>query len=62
MTTVDTITESQLSALRNEAEEAGDFEMAEVANLALADLERPWEGTAYLEECVQVIRHAEAQS
>ena len=62
MTTIDTITEAQIVTLRNEAAEAGDFEQVQVCNLALADLERPWEGTAYLEECVEVIRRAEAQS
>lgn len=62
MTNIDTVTETQISNLRDEAAAAGDFAQVELCNLALAELERPWEGTEALAECVAAIRDAEAQS
>jgi uncharacterized ParB-like nuclease family protein len=61
MTTLDTITEAQICALRDEAASAGDFEQVEVCNHALAQMRRPFEGVEMIKECVRVIRNAEAQ-
>lgn len=62
MTNIDTVTETQISNLRDEAAAAGEFAVVELCNLALAELERRWEGTEALAECVAAIRDAEAQS
>lgn len=55
MTTIDTLTDSQISALRDEAAAAGDLEQVAICDRAL-------EGDdSARRECVRVIRDAEAQ-
>lgn len=61
MTTIETVTEAQINSLCDEAAAAGDMAQVELCNLALSDLERPWEGTENLAACVETIRNAEAQ-
>ena len=60
-TTIETVTEAQVNSLCDEAASAGDMAQVERCRLALAELERPWEGLENLQACVEVIRNAEAQ-
>lgn len=62
MTTIDTVTEIQIRILRDEAEVAWDSEQVQICNGALQQLACPDLGSAYIAECVRVIRNAEAQS
>jgi hypothetical protein len=69
MTTIDSITKSQVLALRTEAILAGDSIMVDTCDMALGHWSdqppEPGEASATdfaLTECVSVIRHAEAQS
>lgn len=54
MTTIDTITTAQISALRDEAGAHGDLEQVAICNRALAG------DTKAIAECVRVIQSAEA--
>ena len=56
MTTIDTITDYQIEALRTEAADAGDSQMIEYCDRALAG------DDAALSECVDAIRAAEAMA
>ncbi len=55
MTTIDTITDSQISTLSDEAGAHGDLEMVAICERALAGDE------AAVAECVRVIQSAEAE-
>jgi len=54
MTTIDTITTAQISALRDEAGAHGDLDMVAICDRAIAD------DTKAIAECVRVIESAEA--
>ena len=56
MTTIDTITTAQISALRDEAGAHGDLEQVAICNRALAG------DTKAIAECVRVIQWAEAMA
>jgi hypothetical protein len=64
MTTIDTITDSQIRALQHEAEAAGDIAMACLCRTACGDYEKATqtEMMAARHECVRVIRDAEAMA
>lgn len=61
MTTIDNITSEQIEALRAEALEHGDEQMAAICDRALENSDREDEHAATL-ECVRVIRDAEAMA
>jgi hypothetical protein len=56
MTTIDTITDAQISNLRAEAGNAGDLDMVAICDAALEGDE------AAIKECVRVISDAEAMA
>lgn len=69
MTTIDTITSTQIRTLRDSAGEAGDSEMYRLADLALSGRLSVRLGEATQEDvdaarlaCVEAIRATEAQS
>lgn len=55
-TTIETITDEQIEALKSEARDAGDFEQVTLCDKALAG------NAAARAECVRVIRAAEAMA